>query len=147
MTDSSTHVEVLPLGGGKAESARGGLRHTGCPCNPAGVASYAGPVVRSNLGCAPLATRVVQSSLWAMGFESPRPAPFQDHESPTMKAVVRTRIPDPMHERMLRTAKMQGYSMSELLRELIAEGLTQRGMWPPILDDEDSDPHWMPGHG
>lgn len=44
---------------------------------------------------------------------------------------IRARVPRPMLDRVDEAARHAGMSRSALIRELLALGLAQRGLWPP----------------
>ena len=52
----------------------------------------------------------------------------QDNNQPSIRA----RLPAPMLEAVDIAAALSGMNRSSMIRELLAAGLTRRGLWPPL---------------
>lgn len=49
--------------------------------------------------------------------------------------ILRTRAPQPMADAVHRAAAASGQTPSACLRDLIAAGLRERGLWPPVCTE------------
>ena len=61
----------------------------------------------------------------------PQVAQFSTYDPDAPQPSIRARLPAPMLEAVDIAASRSGMNRSSTIRELIAQGLARRGLWPP----------------